>query len=725
MTAAVFRNTPALSVPQSQNTAPVLEFNCLYTHDIRKKNKKWQDGSLRYHTFNKRIMVYDVPRNLIGDTHWTSDEAVQEGDEVTLDRNGVLVEVGDSIGQTETDLTELRKSRKKDQPGSKASTPARTIPNGSARLGNAAGSVSRGITQQKHRSLNALLGTPKGPIGKATLPTKSPFEERHADIENEEWEEGRPPKRARVGSAPAWNVTRTTTTPKSAKQTQQPPWARTADAAKQKKKAPLQPGQQRLGTREIIDLADEEDPKGDFLPGFSDSALEPCSSPKQKTSNAAPKQKASVRSSSPAFQTQRVPAKPVNDKHVIDVDGLSRQRDFQRAKTATNGTLEHGKDGASEKEKRRLECDSPGTMRESSSLSRAPSPRPSRPASSRPGQMLRLAASGPKKKTLLCQDQLKKKPKRISSTNTDELAQGLIDEFHEDENENGGRPKTARERFEERLARIDKKRGSTSNARLQSLKVAPPPVEIDSDDGEEAPTDNTIQERPRTSHEASAIDPRRLDDMMLPPAPLSARREESPAPAPPVPRPSASIQQEARPFRRAISDSITTSSGKPRRVPGAPVRYTPTPSPTRRSREPTPSAGPGSRPTSKAGPPPPRTNNRNGSIKQKRPLQKSVSLYVSAHGMSTVLLSKPFQAPGKSKAQKQTEPEQPKEVEGPWSREAFDLFTWRPPNWDEENWCQKAGEEKEHGVARAQDMDNQEEGAPPVGLSGGVSFPHA
>jgi hypothetical protein len=70
MTAAVHRmGTPSLSIPPSQNTAPVLEFNCLYTHDIRRKQKRWQDGFLRFHTFNKRVMVYDVPRNFIGDMH--------------------------------------------------------------------------------------------------------------------------------------------------------------------------------------------------------------------------------------------------------------------------------------------------------------------------------------------------------------------------------------------------------------------------------------------------------------------------------------------------------------------------------------------------------------------------------------------------------------------------------------------------------------------------------
>jgi hypothetical protein len=33
---------------------------------------------------------------------------------------------------------------------------------------------------------------------------------------------------------------------------------------------------------------------------------------------------------------------------------------------------------------------------------------------------------------------------------------------------------------------------------------------------------------------------------------------------------------------------------------------------------------------------------------------------------------------------------EPAKAPNPWSREAFDLLTWRPPGWDEENWCIKS-----------------------------------
>jgi hypothetical protein len=63
---------------------------------------------------------------------------------------------------------------------------------------------------------------------------------------------------------------------------------------------------------------------------------------------------------------------------------------------------------------------------------------------------------------------------------------------------------------------------------------------------------------------------------------------------------------------------------------------------------------------------------------------------VAANGTSTVILAKPFQAPKPPAPPKAPTP--PEET-GPWTREAFDLFNWRPPGWDEEKWCVSKGDE--------------------------------
>ncbi|GME36530.1 uncharacterized protein LTHEOB_1130 [Neofusicoccum parvum] len=97
------------------NTAPVHEFRCLYTHDLRRKQKRWKDGFLKFHTFNKRVMVYDQPRNYIGDTHWKDGDTLYDGDELTLE-NGVIVQVAEPVATTQTDLTPILQKKPKDTP---------------------------------------------------------------------------------------------------------------------------------------------------------------------------------------------------------------------------------------------------------------------------------------------------------------------------------------------------------------------------------------------------------------------------------------------------------------------------------------------------------------------------------------------------------------------------------------------------------------------------------
>ena len=193
------RPTQNLIVPTTQNTAPVLDFRCLYTYDLRRKQKRWQDGLLRFHTFNKRIMVYDVPRNYIGDTHWRDKGVIGDGDEFELDR-GVLVQVGEANGSMEQDLTELLERRTKSRDvvsGQASSSPMRD----STITAMASPAVAQ-IPLLKPKSLNDLLGAPKGPIGRASLSKKSPHEMRETHIDMGRNNE-RPTKRLRMADSNA------------------------------------------------------------------------------------------------------------------------------------------------------------------------------------------------------------------------------------------------------------------------------------------------------------------------------------------------------------------------------------------------------------------------------------------------------------------------------------------------------------------------------------------
>jgi hypothetical protein len=172
------RSTPHSQLPPSQS-APVAEFRCLYTPDIRKKQKKWQDGFLKFHTFNNRVMVYDQARNFLGDTYYKDSNELHEGDELTLDK-GVMVEVADAMGVTQTDLTPLFEKKPKEGPPPPTAPPRRFQPPSQVARPHVAPSsnTARANAQQlRHKSLNTLLGTPKGPMGKS-VPIKSPYEAR-------------------------------------------------------------------------------------------------------------------------------------------------------------------------------------------------------------------------------------------------------------------------------------------------------------------------------------------------------------------------------------------------------------------------------------------------------------------------------------------------------------------------------------------------------------------
>ncbi|PLN79805.1 hypothetical protein BDW42DRAFT_172150 [Aspergillus taichungensis] len=163
----------ATGVPLTQNTAPVVKHRCLYTHDLRRKAKRWQDGFLRYHTFNKRIMVYDTAGNFVGDQHGRHEEGIHDGDELELDR-GVLVQVCESMERTETDLSGLY-SNKKTQQSPRAGPGHSIVP--SMRPGTP---VRSSLSSQQPRSLNDLLGIRKTPVTRLM----SPYEQRHWSREN-------------------------------------------------------------------------------------------------------------------------------------------------------------------------------------------------------------------------------------------------------------------------------------------------------------------------------------------------------------------------------------------------------------------------------------------------------------------------------------------------------------------------------------------------------------
>ena len=808
MMATTYRNTPSLSIPQSQNTALVLEFNCLYTHDVRRKSKRWQDGFLRYHTFNKRVMLYDIPRNFIGDTHWTASE-LQDGDELTLDKEGVIVQVAEAVGQTETDLTDLRRSKKKPAVEHASSPPALVpapqAPVGARGFGSTA--ARAGPTQLKHRSLNALLGTPKGPIGKATIPAKSPFELRHRgvnDVENEQWEAGRPPKRQRIEKQKI---------PSAAPGKEPPLRARTNDARQKSK--------QSVQAQDVIDL--REDEPDQFLPGFSSDALIPPSSPVRETP--APKKPSASESSSPAFQKQRTPEHlKRTSRQRMALSKSQTNKEWNKVKSQGQVELDATSAGTAMRQR------GPGTETTQAEKA-AEAPSSTKHVASRNSQhteggaTLRFVSSAPKKKTLLCQNQLTSKPKRVFSNDTDNAVDVLLDATSDQQSEDRApaqRAKSQRQVLDERLAKIRKKelqaREKAAQERHQDLPVRP----LESTSSSRRTLSREAEQRIGISSEERPQPPAQHDRSSLSADAIAHSPISQPPPDPAEPRPARSRQPEpdhglcqdeqddndvarhnspsekeadtppepaipqehknalvrkklgigrreiresalscyrkpdgqeqsmkavdadidtspfpgraqnlvsaegqsaaatrddsqlpaptkARQFQPVVSDPKNHTGSQPKRTPGAPMRITPSPSkqppplpsvinvdesrtspqaPSRAQNRPTEAHIPTT--DARAAPPPPPPQQKKFTQPLPRPTRNTVRLNTSAEGTATVMLGRPFQPP-KPPVSKPKSPEAaiPAGAADPWTREAFDLFEWRPPNWDEANWCFK------------------------------------
>ncbi|EMC98884.1 hypothetical protein BAUCODRAFT_103440 [Baudoinia panamericana UAMH 10762] len=660
MTAAGYRNgTPFLSVPHTQNTAPVLEYRCMYTQEVRRKHKRYKDGFLRYHTFNKRVMVYDDKHNFLGDSHWTANAALQEGDEVNLERDGAIVEVGELMHMSETDLSDLIKSKRKGN-SDPASSPTPRTPFAKTIIETAA----RSSVQAKHRSLNALLGGTSGTTGKAALPVKSPYELHQAAAGSEPWEDGRSAKRQRTGAAHGGSIACTKKLSK-----EEPPWARTSDAAKQRTKAPLQEGQQRMKTHGTVDVHNDEPTSVGFLPGFPSDALAPLtSSPKRPTPN---KQPIPVRSSSPAFQTQRLsPKYSVNpgDAHARKATSLVENRcvaddRHKQPKDLSNQRLGAGKDLV--RAHRDPKCTTPPVA---SNVGESTNP-----------ATVQIATGLPKKRQLLCQAQLNAYDSQAPSAKLGEDRGRLVNAGRTAVPEKSKVPKTQRELLKERLAKLDGRKlqptlddadADIEGVRRQNAAQSAKEVHHDAADGVTCPEKPNQPEARKTSLAE-------LDQTRLHVSPGKADDGRCVTIAPPARNDVASLPaRDDGVFQRAQSDNITMS--KPWRTSAAPMRLTL--SPSKRAAQ----AGTISEIAPVATPRP------LALVKaSKKPLHRTVSLKTMPEGSTAVLLSRPFQAPiragesgGEMQAAVAVKPD-------PWSREAFDLFTWRPPNWDEERWCFK------------------------------------
>lgn len=120
-------------------------------------------------------MVYDVKGHYVGDMHWRHDWDFDEGEEIELERGGVIVQVAECVGRQEQDLSELldRRAKEKEQRQQRTvSTPTGRLVSGHTP------SALKDHFHTRHRPLTAILGMPTGHHGRAVIPRESPFELR-------------------------------------------------------------------------------------------------------------------------------------------------------------------------------------------------------------------------------------------------------------------------------------------------------------------------------------------------------------------------------------------------------------------------------------------------------------------------------------------------------------------------------------------------------------------
>lgn len=148
----------------------------------------------------------------MGDTHFQHDYDFEEGEELELDGVGVLVQVGECVGRGVQDLSELlekplQEKEKRREARAAAAAPA---PFGSP-FGTSARPALTSLTpaaaswQARPKSLNQVLGTPSGLLGRASIPTRSPYEERQRNVQllEKQNQEERPAKRRKPEPPPS------------------------------------------------------------------------------------------------------------------------------------------------------------------------------------------------------------------------------------------------------------------------------------------------------------------------------------------------------------------------------------------------------------------------------------------------------------------------------------------------------------------------------------------
>ena len=118
-------------------------------------------------------MVYNDRSNFVGDTHWRKDLEFEDGEQLELERGGILVEVGECIGKRDQDLTELVDKRVKRTRGE--------VRNEECCIANATSIFSEREREQATNASRVSIAGAKVSECSAWEPNRALWEGRHTD----------------------------------------------------------------------------------------------------------------------------------------------------------------------------------------------------------------------------------------------------------------------------------------------------------------------------------------------------------------------------------------------------------------------------------------------------------------------------------------------------------------------------------------------------------------
>ncbi|GMM34416.1 hypothetical protein DASC09_017410 [Saccharomycopsis crataegensis] len=89
---------------ESLRNARVIEYEALFTKQKFQKTKTWHDGTLKYYTFNRKVVLIDgITGAKLAEEFVKKDTTIQEGQQFHL--SSYMIEVGGLIGEHERDLS--------------------------------------------------------------------------------------------------------------------------------------------------------------------------------------------------------------------------------------------------------------------------------------------------------------------------------------------------------------------------------------------------------------------------------------------------------------------------------------------------------------------------------------------------------------------------------------------------------------------------------------------